>query len=68
MTLVNPLREHLLSGEFGDETHKIDVLALADRIGEPLTFDLLRMTPAEARYDLCLRMARRVLDKHGRRA
>jgi hypothetical protein len=59
--VTDPVVRHLTDGnvELGAE-----VIRLAQKQGVPLTFDLLRMTPDEARLELAHRNARACLARN----
>lgn len=59
--VTDPVVRHLTDGntELGAQ-----VIWLARKHGVPLTFDLLRMTPVEARLELAVRNAKAVLAKN----
>jgi hypothetical protein len=58
--VTDPVVLHLVDGntELG-----VDLIPLARNVEVPLTFDLLRLTPVEARFELSHRCARAVLGK-----
>ena len=56
MSVISP-RDHIKGSPAGD-----DALALADKIGVPITLDLLKLPPHEARVELVFRIGRKLCD------